>query len=102
MAGANGERPRYRAIACGISSPDPHFEQRHRFHRSETSAHGWCYELLNRPRVPVRAGVTSDTYGPDLPMVLERGERHFPDFAGLLSHRLMIRRATIKEKAPRD
>jgi hypothetical protein len=48
------------------------------------------YEVLNRPRVPVRAGVAADTYGPYLLMVLERGERHLPDFAGLLNHDGMI------------
>jgi hypothetical protein len=40
MAGGNGEQLRYRPIAYGSTSRDRHFEQRHRFHRSETSVHG--------------------------------------------------------------
>ena len=35
MAGANGEQLRYRPTANGSTSREPHFEQRHRFHRSE-------------------------------------------------------------------
>jgi len=34
--------------------------------------------------------VASDTYGPDHPMVLEQGERHFPRFARLLNHGVSI------------
>ena len=40
MAGANGEQPRYCPTAKGSTSRKPHLEQRHRFHRSETSAQG--------------------------------------------------------------
>ena len=49
------------------------------------------YEVFNRPRVPLSAGVAADADDRDLAMALERGQRHIPDLAGLLSHGEMIR-----------
>ena len=37
---ASSAIPGYRPIAKGSTSREPHFEHRHRFHRSETSVHG--------------------------------------------------------------
>jgi hypothetical protein len=49
-----------------------------------------CNEFVNRPRMLVSAALAPDTYGPDLAMVLERGERHLPSFARLLKHGVSI------------
>jgi hypothetical protein len=48
----------------------------------------------------VSAGVAPDTYGLDLPMVLERGERHLPSFSGLVNHGVSI--AAGAQSAPPD
>ena len=64
----------YRPIPKGGTFREPHFEHRHRIHRSETGAHGlWRSRILDRG--VCGAAFAANAYGPDLAMILEQGER---------------------------